>query len=119
MAMNRPALWVVTYDIREPRRLVRLHRFLRRCALPVQYSVFVLRESPARVGQLAREIEERIDPKVDDVRIYRVTEPVDAVVLGRSMLPPDILLVNGHSDLLMGSPTGTVKRETRGVRRRR
>ena len=33
--------WLVAYDIASPRRLARVHRYLKRHAIPVQYSVFV------------------------------------------------------------------------------
>lgn len=93
MAVNRPVAWLVGYDIRNPRRLARLHRFMTRHATPVQYSVFVLRATPAAVGRLVQEIGEFIEPAEDDVRIYRVPEPAEVTVLGRSLLPDGVLLV--------------------------
>ena len=37
MALNAPRAWLITYDITNPKRLVRLHRFLIKQATPVQY----------------------------------------------------------------------------------
>ena len=36
MAVNAPRAWLITYDITDPKRLARLHRFLVRQATPVQ-----------------------------------------------------------------------------------
>jgi CRISPR-associated protein Cas2 len=115
--MNRPAAWLVTYDIRDPRRLGRLHRFLSRRATPVQYSVFALRATPGAVGQLAGEIEELIDPKVDDVRIYRVPEPAEITTLGHAILPEGAILTGPTAPLHGGGPVDTpVSRRKEGDR---
>ena len=34
MALNAPRGWLITYDITDPKRLVRLHRFLVKQATP-------------------------------------------------------------------------------------
>lgn len=85
--------WLIAYDIREPRRLQRLHRFLCGEAVPVQYSVFIVRASSAKVGQLAKEIERRIVRQEDDVRIYRIPEPAQIVTLGQGLLPEGVMLL--------------------------
>lgn len=61
---------LVCYDIREPRRLRRIHRIMRRWGLPLQYSVFhvmLTHRSRKRLVGILRDI---IDERVDDVRIY-------------------------------------------------
>lgn len=67
MALNAPRDWLISYDIRDPRRLVRLHRFLKGVAAPVQYSVFAMRDTPGRIGRLTGDIEARIHVEQDDV----------------------------------------------------
>ena len=59
MALNTPRGWLITYDITNPKRLVRLHRFLVRQATPVQYSVFHFEGSAAQMGRLMADIETR------------------------------------------------------------
>ena len=76
MALNTPRGWLITYDITNPRRLVRLHRFLVRQATPVQYSVFHFEGSAAQMGRLMADIETRIDAGTDDVRAYQLPEPL-------------------------------------------
>jgi len=108
MALNRPVPWLIAYDIRDPKRLSRLHRFLRRRAVPVQYSVFALRASYGQIGMLARDIEARIDLRVDDVRIYRIPEPAKATTWGRAILPNGLLLHDSSGELIPTPHPGTV-----------
>jgi len=54
VSFSEPHVYLISYDIADPRRLQRVHAFLRRHALPVQYSVFLARLSERRlVGLLA------------------------------------------------------------------
>jgi CRISPR-associated protein Cas2 len=87
MALNTPRGWLITYDITEPRRLMRLHRFLVRQAIPVQYSVFHFEGSAAQMGRLMKDIATRIDPATDDVRGYQLPERLSLDTIGRGSLP--------------------------------
>ena len=89
MALNAPRDWLIGYDIRDPRRLVRLHRFLKGVAAPVQYSVFAMRDTPGRIGRLARDIEARIHLKQDDVRIYPVPDDPRLYTIGHQIIDVD------------------------------
>jgi CRISPR-associated protein Cas2 len=100
MAVNLPVPWLIAYDIGDKRRLAHLHRFLCGHATPVQYSVFLARTSASQMGGLVKDIEERIDQREDDVRIYRIPEPTEAFVQGRCMLPDGILLLSSGRDLI-------------------
>ena len=42
MADNQANLYLIAYDIADPKRLVKVHRTLKRQGLPVQYSVFTV-----------------------------------------------------------------------------
>jgi CRISPR-associated protein Cas2 len=99
MALNESRRWLVAYDIREPRRLARVHRLLTRTAVPVQYSVFVARGSFADMRRLAKELRCSIDERADDVRIYSI--PVNPVIytIGRAMLSEDAWLLDGKTDI--------------------
>ncbi len=87
--MTAPA-FLICYDIADPRRLVRVHRFLLRHAMPVQYSVFVGRFSRTALRALMAGLAVRINARQDDVRIYRIPERPDLVRLGSAALPEGV-----------------------------
>lgn len=97
MALNTPRAWLITYDITDPRRLARLHRFLLKHATPVQYSVFHFEGSSARIGRLMADIEKRIDPRTDDVRAYQLPERLDVATFGRGHLPGEVFVLSTTS----------------------
>ena len=97
MAVNAPRAWLITYDITDPKRLARLHRFLVRQATPVQYSVFHFEGSAAQMGRLMADIEARIAPASDDVRGYQLPEHLSIDTLGRGGSPRDVLLLSPAS----------------------
>ena len=70
MTSNAPADILVCYDITEPSRLQRVHRHLRRWALPLQYSVFYCRLTRRQRRRLEYELRSLIDERTDDVRLY-------------------------------------------------
>lgn len=100
MALNAPRAWLITYDITDPKRLVRLHRFLRRHAVPVQYSVFHYGGSTAMMGKLAEQIGQRIDARTDDVRAYQLPEQLSVDTLGRGSIPTQTSLLSDTSPTL-------------------
>lgn len=99
MALNEPRNWLIAYDIADPRRLQRVHRFLSSQAVPVQYSVFATRSSPMKAGLIRAGLAAIIDEGEDDVRIYPVPEPADLTVFGKKALPDGLSLIDGRSAL--------------------
>lgn len=93
MALNQTRNWLIAYDIRDPRRLVRVHRFLKQQAVPVQYSVFAARGSLADMRQLAAALRAQIDERADDVRIYPIPENPLVHTIGAALLPDDVWLL--------------------------
>jgi CRISPR-associated protein Cas2 len=91
--------WLIAYDIRERRRLARMHAAVKKVGVPVQYSLFAARGSTAAVRRLAPSLERLIDTRVDDVRIYPVPDNPLVCALGRTMLPDDILLLDSKADV--------------------
>lgn len=85
-------LHLIAYDIADPRRLGRVHRFLKRIALPLQYSVFLAQCSPQDLAATAQSLRALMDERRDDIRIYRLPEACRARFLGRPILPPGALL---------------------------
>jgi CRISPR-associated protein Cas2 len=96
MPIDTPRLYLVCYDIADPKRLSRVHRYLRRVGMPVQYSVFTVLLPPRRRQRLLQSITQYIDPREDDVRLYPLSEHLERVTLGRQMLPDGVFLVDGR-----------------------
>lgn len=93
---NPSRLFLCAYDIRDPRRLVRVHRCLKQRGLALQYSVFVLEGSTeVALGALSA-VAALIDHDEDDVRIYALPAGVEVEPLGATeVLPPGVVLVGG------------------------
>ena len=85
--------WLICYDIADPRRLFKVHRYLKHSAIPVQYSVFLAHLTAARLRDVLAGIRERIDEREDDVRAYPImaAPPVESV--GRQILPEGVMLL--------------------------
>jgi CRISPR-associated protein Cas2 len=88
-----PDAWLIAYDIADPRRLASVHRYLKRYALAVQYSVFLGWFSARQVDSLRRGLEQRIDPRRDDVRLYHLPSRTQLYRFGRQWLPERVYLV--------------------------
>lgn len=98
--MNARRTYLVAYDIRQPRRLVRVHRALTRLGHPLQYSVFAADFTPGEKAAALATLSGLIDARVDDVRVY----PVPASPFGAWRGP--LLLPGGLS--LPGSSAATL-----------
>jgi CRISPR-associated protein Cas2 len=89
--MSTEHLYLVTYDISNPKRLRRIFRILEGYGEWVQLSVFQCRMSQRRRQRLIAEIEAEIRHNEDHVLIFRLgradSETTDYVSLGRSFKP--------------------------------
>ncbi|MCS6953260.1 MAG: CRISPR-associated endonuclease Cas2 [Bryobacterales bacterium] len=104
MSWTEPRAHLIAYDIADPKRLYRVHRYLKTVAVDLQYSVFVGRLSSRQLDAILRELEDRIEPLEDDVRIYPLPERCQAVALGRQHLPDGVLLTDrALTELLLES----------------
>jgi len=102
MARQRKKLYLISYDISDPKRLSRTHRVLKKAGLPLQYSVFTAVFSQTRLERLLTSIEHIIDPREDDIRCYALPATVECKTLGRQMFPDDVLLFAGGINQLLG-----------------
>ena len=101
MALNQPLRYLIAYDIRNPKRLIRVHRFLRREGMPVQYSVFTAQLTQRKLDRVRDGLQSIIDERADDVRIYPLPSRLDASLLGRQMFPDDVMLLDGGINLII------------------
>lgn len=82
--------FVICYDISDPKRLSRLHRLLTKCAVPLQYSVFLFRGDERQLGRWLEQAAGIIDPKTDDLRAYPLPARGIKARLGKPALPGGI-----------------------------
>jgi CRISPR/Cas system-associated endoribonuclease Cas2 len=90
--MSAPHYWLVGYDIASPRRLRRVHRYLKKRAFPVQYSLFLLRGTLADLDRLLHDLAPLIHPRRDDVRAWLIPVSTHIETFGRG-LAEDMVLV--------------------------
>lgn len=96
---HRKASYIIAYDIADPERLRRVHDCVQARALSLQYSVFVGRLASEELESLLDELGQRIDPKQDDVRIYRLPPHARPAVLGKKLFPDGLLMPEEVFDL--------------------
>ena len=108
---DRPMRWIVSYDIRCAKRLVRVGRFMTRNAYRLQYSVFIGKWTRRDLKFIIQALEELIDPRVDDVRCYPVEEDPWHAVLGDQRWSDGwtVLVNDGHvSPFVGGEPESSI-----------
>jgi CRISPR-associated protein Cas2 len=89
---------IITYDIGNPRRLRRIHRYLKKQAMPIQYSVFLIECDALQLKQVRDELEEMINPKQDDIRIYTLPLKPVIMTLGQQYMARGIYLLGDDDD---------------------
>jgi CRISPR-associated protein Cas2 len=109
MSTNAVKTWLVAYDIREDKRLRRVHRHLRREGASVQYSAFCVEADDRRIQVVLDGVRNLIASEVDDVRAYHIPQTCQVWQLGRQELPEGIQLAGGSavSRLLSVATTGS------------
>ena len=95
MADSQSGLYLIAYDIANPKRLSRGHRTLKKQDLPVQYSVFTVVIKRKALLRLLESLNALIKSFEDDIRCYRLSERADIRTLGRQFFPEDVMLFTG------------------------
>lgn len=98
--------WLLAYDIRDPKRLIRIHRYLRELGVHLQYSVFGLEMSDRKLQDVLGNLNLMIDPARDDIRVYHIPRRCTVWLLGRQSMPEGIEL---HSSAVMALLAGNRK----------
>jgi len=86
-------LYLLAYDIADPRRLGRVHRCLKRWGLPLQYSVWLVPVRRAQLDELQSELQALIRTDQDDVRIYALPAGPEVICRGCPRYDPGVLLL--------------------------
>ncbi len=84
MPTQRQHWSLIAYDVRSPRRLQRLHRFLRTQAYALQESVFAWYGTEQAKLQLQARMLDFIDTTEDDLRGYRMRAGTEIQLWGKS-----------------------------------
>jgi len=67
--------YLIAYDIREPRRLRRVHYYLRKQALALQKSVFAIETDAPHLEEVLAQVRDLADSRDDDIRLYAIPGP--------------------------------------------
>ena len=94
--MSAKTPWLVAYDIRDPGRLRRVHRYMLGWGIALQYSVFAVELEPAGRAHMMTGLLGRIDPAQDDVRLYAIPSQGGAWT-GAPALPDGVILTGSET----------------------
>lgn len=75
--------YIIAYDIRDPKRLRKLHYHLRKQAIPMQYSVFLIKANGKVLKNLLKTIRSIAKDDEDDIRLYPIFNPNTIWAAGR------------------------------------
>ena len=98
--MSRKRLYLICYDIREPKRLARVARRLSAVGNRVQYSVFAVELTQSALAQILVDLETIIETKEDDVRAYPLPERGEVAMLGKQLFPEGVMLLRDGQNVL-------------------
>ena len=82
--------WLIAYDVRDPRRLVRVHRRMLRHATPLEYSVFWLTGTQMDRLRCLQDVLPLLREDADDLRMYMLPARGLRLRLGAPALPAGI-----------------------------
>jgi CRISPR-associated protein Cas2 len=89
--MAEKCKFLICYDIKDTKRLQKLHRFICDVAFPVQYSVFETELTSIQFEKLRANLAQRIDPETDKLTIYRLFKTHTKIELGCCQEDDDVL----------------------------
>jgi len=73
--MERKGWYLVAYDIACPKRLVKVHRIMKKTGLAVQRSVFLVAGTKTDIKGLLNQLTKKIKLNEDDLRAYPIMNP--------------------------------------------
>jgi len=94
MSAERSKNWLLCYDISDPKRLGKVHRYMKKIGISLQYSVFQLTATNQEIEDILGGLEELINEKEDDIRIYPLHKKPKTHIIGNSLFPEGVMLFN-------------------------
>jgi CRISPR-associated protein Cas2 len=82
--------WLLSYDIRDKKRLSRVYRIASNLGIQINYSVYYLELEPKRLAQMLAALTKVIDRRVDFVRLYPCSKLSEFHFLGATWSMNDI-----------------------------
>ena len=82
--MTQRRVWLVAYDIANPRRWRRVFKTMKKAGEHVQLSVFLCRLTPARMARLQARLAALIDPTEDRLLVVELGNTAQAAERVRS-----------------------------------
>lgn len=76
-------VYIVAYDVKNERRLARVHNYLKGHGVPLQKSVFYCLLTKEGLKRLQDGLSQRISAREDDVRIYPLLSNFESIALGQ------------------------------------
>ena len=67
-------LFIIGYDISDPKRLNKIYKAMCKFATPLQYSIFLLNGSTKQCEECLQTMSSMINPKEDDFRCYELPQ---------------------------------------------
>lgn len=101
--------WLLAYDIRDPKRLSRVGRYIRKEGVPLQYSVYLLTGNRQQMEDVIDKLRQLIDERTDDVRLYPITENTRIWGLGSQFDENGNTLCDAFLDKLIQSEQSQAK----------
>ena len=87
-------LFLICYDICDPKRLYRVHRFLLGYRVGGQKSFFECWLTPAELRQVRKALDEMLEPTEDRAHIFQLDPRMKNEGLGRATLPvTDVFMI--------------------------
>jgi len=91
--MSHSKKYLICYDIRDPRRLRRVHRMMRDVGEPVQFSVFEAELTSTELADFQQRLLALIDADVDSIGFYTMPPGYRKLFLGCKQALNDGLLI--------------------------
>lgn len=89
--MNKRKQWyLISYDIADSRRLQCFHRYIKKRAYALQYSVFIGYFNQPEWVELLRQLNKRIRQQTDSLHCYRLTEMDMILCAGNPAFLPEV-----------------------------
>lgn len=90
---------LLAYDVRNEKRLRKVHHYLRKRAMPLQKSVFLLHCTATELAETLQGVRQRAHLREDDIRLYPVHSPASIWAAGQQS--------NAVAGLYTGKATAT------------